>query len=50
MEDGVELRFIQALLGHRDPKSTEVYLHISNKSLIGIKSPLDNMFESGALQ
>jgi len=50
MEDGVEIRFIQALLGHRDPKSTEVYLHISNKSLIGIKSPLDNMFESGALQ
>lgn len=50
MEDGVEIRFIQALLGHRDPKSTEVYLHISNKSLIGVKSPLDNMFESGVLQ
>lgn len=41
MEHGVEQRNIQALLGHRDPKSTEVYLHISNKSLMGIRSPFD---------
>ncbi len=50
MEDGVEIRFIQALLGHRDPRSTEIYLHISDKSLIGVKSPLDSMFESCASQ
>ena len=49
MEDGVEIRFIQALLGHRDPRSTEIYLHISKKSLIGVKSPLDTMLEGGAL-
>ena len=41
MENGVEQRNIQALLGHRDPKSTEVYLHVSNKSLMGIQSPFD---------
>ena len=36
-------RQIQALLGHRDPKSTEIYLHVSNKTLLGIKSPFDEM-------
>ena len=42
MEQGVEQRNIEALLGHRDPKSTEVYLHVSNKSLMGIRSPFDS--------
>lgn len=41
MEQGVERQNIQALLGHRDPKSTEIYLHASNKSLMGIRSPFD---------
>ena len=41
LEDGVDIRYIQTLLGHRSPKSTEIYLHISNKSLLGVKSPFD---------
>jgi hypothetical protein len=24
-----------------DPRSTEVYIHVSNKSLLGIRSPYD---------
>ena len=41
LEDGVDIRYIQTLLGHRSPKSTEIYLHISNKALLGIQSPFD---------
>lgn len=41
LEDGVDIRYIQTLLGHRSPKSTEIYLHVSNKALIGIQSPFD---------
>ena len=47
LEQGVDTRNIQALLGHRDPKSTEVYLHVSNKTLMGIRSPFDSVLEEG---
>jgi site-specific recombinase XerD len=41
LEDGVDIRYIQTLLGHRSPKSTEIYLHVSNKTLLGVQSPFD---------
>ena len=47
LEQGIETRYIQALLGHRDPKSTEVYLHVSNKALMGINSPFDFISKEG---
>lgn len=42
LESGCDIKHIQALLGHVDPKSTEVYLHVSDKTLLGIKSPFDS--------
>lgn len=42
-ESGCDVRYIQALLGHRDSRSTEIYLHVSNKNLLGIGSPFDEM-------
>ena len=42
-ESGYDVRYIQALLGHHDPRATEIYLHTSNKTRLGIKSPFDEM-------
>ena len=41
LENGVDIRYIQALLGHLRPRSTEIYLHVSNKTIMGIRSPFD---------
>ena len=45
IEDNVNLRYLQNMLGHNSPKTTEIYtktIHINNKN---IKSPLDNLLE-----
>lgn len=41
LESGVDLRYIQELLGHAHSKTTEIYTHVSNKSIMGIRNPLD---------
>lgn len=46
LEQGLGLRYIQQLLGHSSSKTTEIYTHVSNKSLAKIKSPLDTLLES----
>ena len=43
LEQGVDIRYIQTLLGHESTKTTEIYTHISNKSLAKISSPLDKI-------
>ena len=42
IENAVPINYVQAMLGHRCLESTQVYIHISNKTLMGIKSPLDH--------
>ena len=42
LEAGVSIQYIQAMLGHRSPHSTQIYMHVSNKVLMGVKSPLDH--------
>lgn len=43
MEKGVELRFIQELLGHASSKTTEIYTHVSTRSIAKIESPLEDL-------
>lgn len=43
LERGVDIRFIQELLGHESSKTTEIYTHITQRGLGKIKSPLDQM-------
>lgn len=43
LENGTDLRFIQELLGHNSSKTTEIYTHVSQKSLQKIKSPFDDL-------
>lgn len=45
LEGGVDIRYIQELLGHNDPKTTMIYTHISRKQLTQIQSPLDMVFK-----
>jgi site-specific recombinase XerD len=41
LESGVDIRYIQLLLGHSSTKTTEIYTHVAKNSFDFIKNPLD---------
>lgn len=43
LESGTDLRYIQEILGHKSSRTTEIYTHVSTKSLQNIKSPFDDL-------
>ena len=45
LESGVDLRYIQELLGHKSSKTTEIYTHVAMKNLRRIRGPLGLIVE-----
>jgi integrase/recombinase XerD len=41
LENGIDLRYIQEMLGHKSSRTTEIYTHVSTKSIQKIVSPFD---------
>lgn len=43
LEAGTDIRYIQQLLGHSSTRTTEIYTHVSTRSIGTIISPLDHL-------
>ncbi len=43
LEDGSDIRTVQELLGHKDVRTTMIYLHVMNKPGLAVTSPVDNL-------
>jgi integron integrase len=43
LEDGYDIRTVQELLGHRDVRTTMMYLHVLQRGALGVKSPMDRL-------
>lgn len=41
LEQGVDIRYIQALLGHSRLQTTQIYTHVAKTQITSIQSPLD---------
>lgn len=46
LENGVNIRVVQELMGHTSVKTTEIYTHVMEKDLEDTRSPLDVLVES----
>lgn len=50
LEKGVDVKYIQELLGHFNIKTTERYLHVAREKLVNIKSPFDDIWQKGEIE
>jgi site-specific recombinase XerD len=45
LENEMDLRYIQELIGHKSLKTTEIYTQLSSKDFMRIQNTLDQMLE-----
>ena len=43
LENGVNIRVVQELMGHANVKTTEIYTHVMEKDITVVQSPLDRL-------
>ncbi|MEK7703057.1 MAG: integron integrase [Nitrospirota bacterium] len=43
LENGVNIRVLQTLMGHADVKTTEIYTHVMQRNIDDLQSPLDRL-------
>jgi site-specific recombinase XerD len=43
LENGTDIRYIQELLGHTTLRTTQRYTHVARRTVLKIRSPLDNL-------
>ncbi len=42
-ESGLDIKYIQELLGHKSTKTTEIYTHVSRRNLVDVRSPIEDL-------